>query len=279
MLWQLLPAFGRALTLHSPLLNLANMASTGGRSSRSRIDTLLVERGLVQSRNKAHAVLLAGNIRVDGATVTKPALLVSESAAIEVMQGPAYVSRGGNKLEHALAAFEIDPGGQTCLDAGASTGGFTDCLLQNGARRVYAVDVGYGVLDYRLRQEDRVIIMERTNVRDLPALAEPCDLATVDVSFIGVEKVLPAICRSLRPGASLVVLVKPQFQGRREEVNRKGVVKDPQVHASVIGRVVNWTTNHDLRLLGLTASPLLGPEGNREFFLHLGLDTTATTND
>ncbi len=267
------------MTLHRPLLNLANMTPTKERPPRSRIDTLLVERGLVQSRHKAHAVLLAGDIRVDGATVTKPALLVPESAAIEVAQAPAYVSRGGDKLEHALTTFQIEPAAQTCLDAGASTGGFTDCLLQHGARRVYAVDVGYGVLDFRLRQDERVTTIERTNVRDLAPLPEPCDLATVDVSFIGVEKVLPAICRSLRPEASLLVLVKPQFQGRRDEVNKKGVVKDPQVHAAVIGRVVAWTVNHGLRLLGLTASPLLGPEGNREFFLHLKLDTIGAAND
>ncbi len=262
-----------------PLLNLASMTPTRARTARSRIDTLLVDRGLVQSRNKAHAVLLAGDIRVNGATVTKPALLVSESAAIEVAHGPTYVSRGGDKLAHALTTFGIDPNDQTCLDAGASTGGFTDCLLQNGARRVYAVDVGYGVLDFRLRQDDRVTVMERTNVRDLDPLPEPCDLATVDLSFIGVEKVLPAICRSLKPGASLAVLVKPQFQGRRDEVNKKGVVKDPQVHAAVIGRVIAWTVDHGLRLLNLTASPLLGPEGNREFFLHLKLDSTGTADD
>ncbi|MPZ48161.1 MAG: TlyA family rRNA (cytidine-2'-O)-methyltransferase [Dehalococcoidia bacterium] len=240
---------------------------------RSRIDALLVERGLVESRQQAQAVLMAGSIRVDGATVTKPGSLVAPSAAIEVLRRPAFVSRGGEKLEHALTAFGLDVEGMTCVDAGASTGGFTDCLLQRGARRVYAVDVGYGVLDYKLRQDERVVVMERTNARDLSPLPEACDLATFDVAFIGVEKVIPAVTRSLRPGAHLVVLVKPQFQGRREEVGKKGVVKDPLTHAAVIGRLVAWTATNGLRLQDLTASPILGPAGNKEFFLHLRLES------
>jgi 23S rRNA (cytidine1920-2'-O)/16S rRNA (cytidine1409-2'-O)-methyltransferase len=197
---------------------------------------------------------------------------VPPTAAIEVLQRPPYVSRGGDKLEHALNAFGIDPSGWTCVDVGASTGGFTDCLLQHGASRVYAVDVGYGVLDYRLRQDERVVVMERTNARDLPPLPEACDLATFDVAFIGVEKVIPAVSKSLKAGAHLVVLVKPQFQARREEVGKKGVVKDVQVHAAVIGRVVAWAAANRLRLSGLTTSPILGPAGNREFLLHLRLD-------
>jgi len=241
-------------------------------SGRSRVDALLVERGLAASRQQARASLLAGEVRVDGQPVARPGQLVSGASTIELLRRPAYVSRGGEKLAHALAAFAIDPTGWTCVDAGASTGGFTDCLLQHGARRVYAVDVGYGVLDYRLRQDERVVVLERTNARDLPPLPEPCDLATFDVSFIGVEKVIPAVCRSLRRGAQLVVLLKPQFQGSREEVGRRGVVKDPLVHAAVIGRFVAWTAKRRLRLLGLTTSPLLGPAGNREFLLHLRLD-------
>jgi 23S rRNA (cytidine1920-2'-O)/16S rRNA (cytidine1409-2'-O)-methyltransferase len=245
------------------------MANRRHKSQRDRIDVLLVERGLVESRQQARAALLAGDIRVDGAPITQPSALIATSAAIEVLKRPQYVSRGGEKLAHALHAFAIDVAALTCLDAGASTGGFTDCLLQHGARRVYAVDVGYGVLDYGLRQDERVIVMERTNVRDLPPLPEACDLATIDVAFIGIEKVLPAVCRSLRPGAQVVALVKPQFQAGREEVGKRGVVKDVQVHAAVIGRVVAWAVEHDLRLLNLTTSPLLGPAGNREFFLQL----------
>jgi 23S rRNA (cytidine1920-2'-O)/16S rRNA (cytidine1409-2'-O)-methyltransferase len=243
---------------------------------RSRIDALLVERGLVESRQQARAVLLAGEIRVDGAPVTKPGSLVPPGASIEVLQRPAYVSRGGDKLEHALRTFAFDPAGMTCIDLGASTGGFTDCLLQHGARRVYAVDVGYGVLDYRLRQDERVVVMERTNARDLPPLPEPCDLAVFDLSFIGVEKVIPAVCRSLKPGADLIVLLKPQFQARRREVGKKGVVKDPLVHAAVVGRFVAWTVEHGLRLQGLTLSPVVGPAGNREFLLHLKLEGRQT---
>ena len=200
---------------------LAYMAKA---AARSRIDALLVERGLVESRQKARAVLLAGEIRVDGAPVTKPGVLVSTGAAIEVLQRPAYVSRGGDKLEHALRTFEYDPAGLVCADLGASTGGFTDCLLQHGASRVYAVDVGYGLIDYRLRQDGRVVVMERVNARNLAPLPEPCDLAVFDLSFIGVEKVIPAVCRSLKPDADLIVLLKPQFQARREEVGKKGVV-------------------------------------------------------
>jgi 23S rRNA (cytidine1920-2'-O)/16S rRNA (cytidine1409-2'-O)-methyltransferase len=240
-----------------------------GSNLKTRIDTLLVERGLIETREKARAALLAGEIKVDGASVTKPGAVVLSAATIEVLRRPAYVSRGGYKLAHALDVFDIDPAGMTCIDVGASTGGFTDVLLQRGARRVYAVDVGYGELAYRLREDERVVVMERTNARDLAPLAEACDLAVFDVSFIGVEKVIPAVLRSLRPGASLVVLVKPQFQGRREEVGKKGVVKDPQVHAAVIGRLAAWAVANGLRVRGLTTSPLLGPAGNREFLMHL----------
>jgi 23S rRNA (cytidine1920-2'-O)/16S rRNA (cytidine1409-2'-O)-methyltransferase len=237
--------------------------------AKERIDALLVERGLLESRQQARAALLAGEVRVDGRPVTRPGALVPPSAAIEVLRRPRYASRGGEKLEHALTAFALDVEGLTCLDAGASTGGFTDCLLQHGAARVYAIDVGYGLLDYRLRQDPRVVVMERTNVRDLPPLPESCDLAVVDVSFIGLEKVLPAITRSLRPGGEIVALVKPQFQGRREEVGKNGVVKDPLVHAAILGRIIAWCVGRGYRLLGLTTSPLLGPAGNKEFFLHL----------
>ena len=241
-------------------------------AARTRLDALLVRRGLCESREKAQAAILAGDVLVDGEPAFRPAALVADEAEVRLLEPARFVSRGGEKLAHALAAFAIDPTGWTCVDAGASTGGFTDCLLQHGARRVYAVDVGYGVLDYRLRQDERVVVLERTNARDLPPLPEPCDLATFDVSFIGVEKVIPAVCRSLRRGAQLVVLLKPQFQGSREEVGRRGVVKDPLVHAAVIGRFVAWTAKRRLRLLGLTTSPLLGPAGNREFLLHLRLD-------
>jgi 23S rRNA (cytidine1920-2'-O)/16S rRNA (cytidine1409-2'-O)-methyltransferase len=236
---------------------------------RERIDTLLVGLGLSASRHQAQALLLAGEITVDGEVVLRPATLVAPDSAIAVKERARFVSRGGDKLAHAIDAFGLDVNGLACVDIGASTGGFTDCLLQAGARRVYAIDVGYGELAYSLRTDERVVVMERTNARDLVPLPEQCDLAVVDVSFIGADKVLPAVIRSLRPGARLVVLVKPQFQGKREEVGKNGVVRDPLVHATIIGRFVAWAVNAGLRVRGLTTSPLLGPAGNREFFLHL----------
>jgi len=241
-------------------------------SKRSRLDTLLFDRGLARSREAARASVLASAVRVDGAAVTRPSALVAATASLEVVSPPRFVSRGGEKLADALTAFAIDVAGKTCVDVGSSTGGFTDCLLQNGARHAYAVDVGYGLLDYRLRQDERVTVMERINARDLPQLPEPCDLAVFDVSFIGLEKVIPAVSRSLKPNADLIVLLKPQFQARREEVGKNGVVKDAAVHAAVVGRFVAWTAENGLRLRGLALSPVIGPAGNREFLLHLRLD-------
>jgi 23S rRNA (cytidine1920-2'-O)/16S rRNA (cytidine1409-2'-O)-methyltransferase len=245
----------------------ALVANPNVKTARTRIDALMVERGLARSRNQAQALLMAGQVRVDGEQVTRPGSMVRHSVSVEVIERPAYVSRGGEKLAHALAAFALDVNDFVCVDVGASTGGFTDCLLQNGARKVYAVDVGYGVLDYRLRKDERVVVMERTNARDLQPLPDACDLAVMDVSFIGIEKVIPAVMRSLKAGASIIALIKPQFQARREEVGKQGVVKDPQVHAAVLGRVVAWAAGEALRLQGLTTSPLLGPAGNKEFFV------------
>ena len=214
-------------------------------------------------------MLLAGSVRVAGETVTKPGTLFPPEVEVELVARPPFVSRGGEKLAHALAAFRIEAGKKVCVDVGASTGGFTDCLLQRGASRVYAVDVGYGELDYRLREDSRVVVMERTNARDLLPLPEECDLATFDVSFIGVDKVIPAVRHSLRPDADLVVLVKPQFQGNRTEVGKNGVVRDALTHAAILGRTIAWAAGQGLHLRGLTTSPLVGPAGNREFFLHL----------
>jgi 23S rRNA (cytidine1920-2'-O)/16S rRNA (cytidine1409-2'-O)-methyltransferase len=251
------------------------MTPARARERKERIDSALVARGLVASRQRAQAALLAGEVRVDGRPVTKPGALVAPTAAIEVVERPRFVSRGGEKLAHALEVFGVDPTGMVCADIGASTGGFTDCLLQAGARHVYAVDVGYGLLDYNLRNDPRVTVMERTNARELAPLPEPCDLAVIDVSFIGLEKVIPAVLRSLKRGGEIIALVKPQFQGRREEVGKKGVVRDPLVHAAILGRFVAWAVAQRLRLLGLTMSPLLGPAGNREFFVHLRLESEA----
>ncbi len=236
---------------------------------------LLVERGLMPSREKARAAVLAGQVLVDGQPVTKPGQLVDEGASLSVTTRPRFVSRGGEKLAGALAAFGLDVSGRVALDAGASTGGFTDCLLQAGAARVYAVDVGYGQLDYRLRTDPRVVVMERTNLRHLTGLPEPVDIATLDLSFISLTKVLEPVRRLLRPGGLVVALVKPQFEARPEEVGRGGVVRDPLVHAAVLGRVVAWAVRHGFRVRGLTTSPVRGADGNREFFLLLQRENAA----
>ncbi|MBI5285697.1 MAG: TlyA family RNA methyltransferase [Chloroflexi bacterium] len=240
-----------------------------GRPKKQRLDVALTERGIAPSREKARAFILAGDVSVDGQTETRAGAMVAAGAALALAQPARFVSRGGEKLDHALAVFGIEVAGRVAMDVGASTGGFTDCLLQRGAARVYAIDVGYGQLDQRLRGDARVVVMERTHMRDLASLPEPPDVATVDVSFISLTKVLPAVVALLRPGGDIVALVKPQFEAERGEVSRRGVVSDPLVHASVIGRVAWWCVNNGLRVRGLTASPLLGPAGNREFFLWL----------
>jgi 23S rRNA (cytidine1920-2'-O)/16S rRNA (cytidine1409-2'-O)-methyltransferase len=212
---------------------------------------------------------LAGFVFTGDRPLTKPGLLIPESADIRLTSRSRYVSRGGEKLEHALQAFPVDVAGAVAADIGASTGGFTDCLLQHGAARVYAVDVGYGQIDYGLRQDARVVVMERTNARYLAALPELIDLATVDVSFISLTKVLEPLGRLLMPGARVVALVKPQFEAQRDEVGRGGVVRDERVRARVLGRLVVWTSSHGYRLRNLVRSPLKGPAGNVEFFVDL----------
>ena len=236
-------------------------------AAKRRLDVLLVQCGLVQSVERARVAVLAGDVLVNGERALQPAATVAEGARIELRRRPRYVGRGGEKLEHALQAFTLDVRGLVVLDVGASTGGFSDCLLQHGAGRVYAVDVGYGQLDYRLRQDARVEVLERTNIRELTGLAEAPGLATIDVSFIGLENVLPSVVRLLRPGGRIVALVKPQFQARRREVGKGGLVTDPLVHAAVLGRIVAWAADRGLRFGGLTLSPLRGPAGNKEFFV------------
>jgi 23S rRNA (cytidine1920-2'-O)/16S rRNA (cytidine1409-2'-O)-methyltransferase len=237
--------------------------------ARQRLDLTLTERGLAASREKARAMILAGDVRVNGQTETRASALVEADAEITVEAPARFVSRGGEKLEHALSRFEIDVAGRVCLDVGASTGGFTDCLLQRRAARVYAVDVGYGQLDARLRADERVVVMERTNIRDLASLPERPSIAVIDAAFISLTLVLPPTVALLAADGDVVALVKPQFEAGRREVSRRGVVTDPLVHATVIGRVAWWCVNNRLRVRNLAASPLLGPAGNREFFLHL----------
>jgi 23S rRNA (cytidine1920-2'-O)/16S rRNA (cytidine1409-2'-O)-methyltransferase len=241
---------------------------------RIRLDQLLVERGLVESRTKAQALILAGKVRVGEGDAArrdrKPGDLVEATVAVEIEMPDPYVSRGGHKLAAALDAFDIDPTGQVCLDVGASTGGFTDVLLQVGARRVYALDVGRGQLAESLRADPRVVSMERTNARTLTAttLPEPVNLVTIDVSFISLDKVLAPIVTTLGPAAHIVALVKPQFEAGRGRTDR-GVVRDPQVHREVLERAVATARAAGLGTRDVIASPLLGPEGNREFLVHL----------
>jgi 23S rRNA (cytidine1920-2'-O)/16S rRNA (cytidine1409-2'-O)-methyltransferase len=237
--------------------------------SKSRVDALLVERGLFETRERARAAVLAGTVFSGDRPLTKPGMVLAETADLRVTARQAYVSRGGDKLAHALNAFDIDVAGRTAVDIGASTGGFTDCLLQRGAARVYSVDVGYGQIDYRLRTDARVVVMERTNARYLESLPEPVDLATLDVSFISLTKVLEPLRQLLEPNADVLTLVKPQFEALREEVARGGVVRDDLARARVLGRFVLWTSSHGFRFLNLVRSPLRGPAGNVEFLAHL----------
>jgi 23S rRNA (cytidine1920-2'-O)/16S rRNA (cytidine1409-2'-O)-methyltransferase len=236
--------------------------------SRRRLDLLVVERGLSQSREQARLAILGGRVRVNGEQIVKPAREVEIAAVITLAAPPRFVGRGGEKLDHAFNTFGLDPKGLVAADVGASTGGFTDCLLQHGAARVYAIDVGYGQLDYRLRVDQRVVVMERVNARMLPLLPEPIDLLVADLSFISLTLALPSPVRSLRPDGRLILLVKPQFEARRGEVGKGGVIRDAQLHAAVLGRFARWLTTEGYRILGLTASPILGASGNREFLMH-----------
>lgn len=254
---------------------------TGVRVSRVRLDQLIADRGLAESRSRAQALLLGGKVRVgagDGARFDrKPGDLVDPDVSIEVATPEPYVSRGGHKLAAALDAFGVDPAGRTCLDVGASTGGFTDVLLQRGARRVYAVDVGRGQLAEPLRRDSRVVSMERTNARNLTAasLPEPVSLASVDVAFISLRLVLGPIATTFgREGGDLIPLVKPQFEAGRGETSG-GVVRDPVVHERVLREVTDAAVAIGLEALGSIPSPILGPEGNREFLLHLRVPRAA----
>ncbi len=225
----------------------------------------------MESRAKAQALIMAGEVRVEGKAAIKAGTLVAEEAAITLLQPPPFVSRGGVKLDHALEQFQLDVSSKVAADIGASTGGFTDCLLQRGASRVYAVDVGYGQLDYRLRQDERVVVMERVNARYPISLTEKLDLATLDLSFISVEKVIPSVAKLLKDDGYLLVLLKPQFEARRNEVGKGGIVRQPIIHARVLGRFIAWAVGNGFRLGGVAASPIEGAEGNREFFVLLRL--------
>ena len=237
--------------------------------AKTRIDRLLVERGMAPTREKAQALLMAGQVLVNDRPVVKAGAMVQDDAQVLLKAQLPYVGRGGVKLAHALAVFDLSVEGVAALDVGASTGGFTDCLLQAGARRVYAVDVGYGQLDVKLRADPRVTVMERLNARYPYPLPETVGLVTVDVSFISVTRVLPPAVEHLARDGAVVALVKPQFEAERGEVGRGGVIRKASVHARVLGRVMLWAIAHRFRIRGLTPSPILGDAGNREFFLLL----------
>jgi len=238
---------------------------------KERIDVALVARGLCESREKAARLLLAGAVTVDGKRVDKPGVLVAPGADLRVTARQKFVSRGGDKLAHALEAFALSPKGRVCIDVGASTGGFTHCLLEAGASRVYAVDVGQGQLDASLRADGRVVVMEKTNARQLPpdTFPDPPRLATIDVSFISLEKVLPSVFNVLTAEGEAVALVKPQFEIGKGLVGKGGVVRDAGHHKTVMARVARFCVLHGWHVRGVTPSPLKGPKGNREFFLHL----------
>lgn len=243
--------------------------------NKKRLDVLLTEQGYCDSRSKAQAIIMAGLVYVEGQKADKPGVSYEDTVSIEVRgETCPYVSRGGLKLEKALRDFGVKPDGFVCSDSGASTGGFTDCLLQQGARKVFAIDVGYGQLDWKIRSDPRVVVMERTNIRYVTPqdLGEPLDLSVIDVSFIGLEIVLPTIKTLLKPEAGQVLcLIKPQFEAGKENVGKKGVVRDPAIHKLVLDNFVNLASNLGFTILGLTYSPVKGPEGNIEFLAHLTL--------
>lgn len=238
---------------------------------RVRLDVLLVDRGLAETREKAQALILAGEVSIADRPATKPGQLVPADTTVSVRQPLPYVSRGGLKLERALDAFGLDVGGLLMLDVGASTGGFTDCLLKRGARRVYAVDVGYGQLDWRLRRDPRVVVMENTNVRHLTALPEVPDAAVADVSFISLTLALPPVVALLKPTGWIIALVKPQFEAGKQQVGKGGVVRNSAVHRAVLLKVFEWAVNTGLSVRGAVPSPIKGPAGNVEFLAYLSL--------
>ena len=243
---------------------------------KKRLDVLLVENGYADTRTKAQAIIMSGNVYVNGQKADKPGISYEETVELEV-RGAAcpYVSRGGLKLEKALRDFGVKPEGYVCSDSGASTGGFTDCLLQQGASKVFAIDVGYGQLDWKIRSDPRVVVMERTNIRYVTPedLGEQLDLSVIDVSFISLKIVLPAIKALLKPGKGQVLcLIKPQFEAGREKVGKKGVVRDSATHKEVLDNFVELANSLEFKILGLTFSPVKGPEGNIEFLGHLTLD-------
>ena len=239
---------------------------------KERLDKLLAEKGIVQSRERARALIMAGKVAVDGKMIDKPGAQINVEAHLQLRgKDSPYVSRGGEKLEGALRTFGIDPKGMVVMDVGASTGGFTDCVLQKGTQKVYAVDVGYGQLAWRLQKDPRVINLERRNIRYLQRedVQDETDLILIDTSFISIEKFLPSLLGFLKDGGSILGLIKPQFEVGKGEVGKGGVVRDGALHRKVMDRISKFSRELGLKVLGVTESPLLGPKGNKEFFIYL----------
>ncbi len=237
----------------------------------------MVDLRLIESRSAAQRLIMAGEVRVNGQLTIKPATLVDPTAVLEIVKRPAYVSRGGDKLAAAISQFPISVRERVCADLGASTGGFTDCLLQNGAARVYAIDVGGGILHWKLRQDVRVVVMEKTNARQIERLPEPVELLTIDASFISLKVLLPVVLHWLEPGADVVALVKPQFEaGRQETAKGDGVIRNPEIHRRVLRDVLKFSQEKGYAVRGLLRSPLLGPKGNVEFLAWFGLHPKET---
>lgn len=239
------------------------------KKGKERLDMLMLSRGLVMSRTRGQTLIMAGEVQVNGEKAVKPSMLVPVDARIEIISPLPYVSRGGIKLAAALDAFALDVAGKTCADVGACTGGFTDVLLQKGARRIYAIDVGYGQLHWKLRQDRRIVILERTNARHLQSLPESVNFVSVDVSFISLRLILPSVKRWLDRSGDIVALIKPQFEAGRKFVGRGGIVRDPGIHRQVLSDILNWSIINELAPLGLIRSPISGSNGNVEFFAWL----------
>lgn len=239
--------------------------------AKVRVDLLLVERGMVESRSQAQRLVMAGQVRVNGQVVAKSSVSIPRNSELTIDAGPKYVSRGGEKLEAALEKFEIKIMGQVCADVGASTGGFTDCLLQNGAKKVFAIDVGQGILHWKLRQDKRVVVMEGTNARYLESLPEQVDIITIDASFISLKTLLPVVKNWFHSqGGELIALIKPQFEAGRKEASRgKGVIRDSEIHKRVLIEVLSFAQEQEFSINELIQSPLVGPKGNIEFLAHL----------
>ena len=259
---------------------------------KTRLDLLLMERGLAESRAKAQAIIMAGQVRVNGQVVDKASTSFLPDVQVVVDSGPRFVSRGGEKLLGALETFAVNPAGLVCVDVGASTGGFTDCLLQHGAARVYTIDVGKGILHWKIRSDSRVVVMEETNARFVESLPESAQLVVCDASFISLKVLLPVMKKWLTPlrlppfsektggeteGGNLITLIKPQFEaGRKESAKHKGVIRDPEIHARILHDVLQFALDHGYGLRGLAKSPLLGPKGNVEFLAWLDLNQTTS---